>query len=119
MKAAIFVSLCMLALLAIFGCEDRKTKNREVTFNMPLQDVLSYEKTRRGVIFAQGGASGPYKEGGSIVGNVNTAGAIWAGEGVGHTKISWPATEGYFYEGTAYLNAANGAYIVVRKVPAP
>ena len=84
-----------------------------------MEDILTVEKSRRGSIYAQDGAPGPYKQAGSVIGNINTAGHIAAGEGGGRTKISWPATEGYFYEGTAYLNAANGAFVVVRKVPAP
>lgn len=114
MKTAFFISLSVFGLLAIAGCG-----NSEAKFNKSLEEVLAIEKSRRGIIFAQDGAPGPYKEAGSAVGNVNTAGHIAAGEGIGRARISWPATEGYFYEGTAYLNAANGAFIVVRKVPAP
>lgn len=114
MKAALLTSLPLLTLLALAGCSDQSAK-----FDKSLEDILAIEKKRRGVIFAHEGAPGPYREAGGTTGNVNSAGAIQAGEGAGRTKISWPATEGYFYEGTAYLNASNGAYLIVRKIPAP
>ena len=114
MKAAFFLILSIFALLAIAACG-----NPKAPFNKSLDDILTVEKSRRGSIFAQDGAPGPYKQGGSVIGNINTVGHIAAGEGKERTKISWPATEGYFYEGTAYLNAGSGAFVVVRKVPAP
>lgn len=114
MKAVLLLSLPLLSMLALIGCSDQTAK-----FDKSLEDILSIEKKRRGVIFAHEGAPGPYREAGGTTGNVNSAGSIQAGEGAGRTKITWPATEGHFYEGTAYLNASNGAYLVVRKIPAP
>jgi hypothetical protein len=105
--------LLLLCLLTLPGCK----KHEAVQFLLTQEDVLADESTKRGIIYAKDGADGPYAAGSTTQGNVNTAGFILAGHGKGQTKLAWPATKGYFYEGTAYLNEADGAYIVLRKVP--
>jgi hypothetical protein len=115
MRFTPFALFPLLAFLVIVSCKNRNAE----FFTKSLDDIVAIEKNRRGTIFAQNGASGPYQYAGTTTGNVNSAGHIAAGKGSQRIQISWPATEGFFYEGSAYQNVDGGAYLFVRKVPAP
>ncbi len=113
MKTALFGFLCVICSFTIIGCRN------ETGFTKSVDDILSFEEGRRGTIYSQVGEPGFYKAGFTAVGNVNSAGSLEGGAGAGRVKISWPAMDACFFEGTVYTSAENGAFIVVRQVPAP
>src|SRR5688572_3187151 len=104
--------ILIIALTTLPGC-GRKAPD----FKLSLDDVLSREANRRGSIFAHMGDAGPYREESGSVGGKQFAGHFEAGREHNRIKIPFPATDGYFYEATSYVNADGGAYLVVRKVP--
>ena len=91
-------------------------KKESKQFNLSLDQIIQSQSQMRGTIFDKRGFPGPYHEECAFVGVFNTAGQIRAGSGNGSVTSSWNATPNYFFEGTAYSNAKDEGFVVVRKV---
>jgi hypothetical protein len=85
-------------------------------YSLSKADILDSQSKMRGVIFRQIGADGPYMDCGTFGGTIGDAGSSWVGEGSKRVSVSWPATPGYYYESTTYMNAKREGFMVVRKI---
>ncbi|HEY5792451.1 MAG TPA: hypothetical protein VIS74_04080 [Chthoniobacterales bacterium] len=102
-----------MAGVCLLGCSRPANE-----YSLSRQAVLSQESSLRGEIYIQEGANGPYQVGPGFVGTIGSAGSITVPADQGPKKFSYPATPGYFFEGTAYLNKDRKAFVVIRRVPA-
>jgi len=106
--------ILFFVVIALVGCEPKGF------FPYTFEKIEAREKAARGEIFlVQGQRWGMFKEGPVAVGNVNAEGSLrvetkYGGPGV----VNWPATPGYYYEASSYVNELEECLLVVRKVKA-
>jgi len=117
MKRILTASVVALLAVIVCACDGNvnSTANSS-SFTLTRESIIESQSRMRGTIYKQSGAEGPYKEDSTVVGGYGESGSVRAGSGVGLITESWPATPEYFYEGTAYSNARNEGFIVIRKV---
>ena len=107
----------LLSLLIVFstfsfGCQ------RPQRFDRTQTEIVDYAKRLPGEIYISRGGAGPYNEGPSAVGNDNEEGSFYATTKQGRQpEVSWPATPGFYYEASSYINQAGEAFYLVRKIP--
>jgi hypothetical protein len=105
-KTVIFVTVYLASMLLLSACHPKEE------YLITKEQVLNEQKYLRGELVTIQGANGPYKDGGGMTGNYDTAGSFKAVD----QTFSYPATPGIaFYEHT-YINAQGKTLVVVRKM---
>jgi len=111
MRTALY--LCIAMILA--GCEAKGP------YPLTFEKILAQQRALPGEIYlVQGSKFGLFKEGAGAVGNENTSGSLRNMDGYEGSQppAKWPATPGYYYEATSYVNELSETLYVVRKIPA-
>ena len=118
MKIKLTILIATVGLVVASGvtsCKD--SPGQQAGFTLSREDISETHSKMRGVIYKLEGSAGMYREESTLIDIPNAAGSVRAGEGEGQITESWPATPGFYYEGTAYTNKDHQGLIVIRKVP--
>jgi len=109
-----YAFLCLCAVILLVGCEPKGF------YPLTIETILAKQKEAPGEIFlVEGSRFGCFKEGPGAVGNVDTSGSLTAKTKYGDQRsVKWPATPGYYYEASSYINELEECLYVVRKIKA-
>jgi len=104
---------CIASLVFVTtGCDNKRS------FTLEKEEILSIHANQPGILYLTQGASGPYAEVASAVGNRDSSGSFHISTATGiQPPVAWPSTPGFHYEVHGYMNASEEAFYVVRKIP--